>query len=134
MRKNREIYDWKGPVIIEELYAKPCNICQQFKMRKTLYGHLPPKNIAEQKPRDSVNVDMIVTYSKYIRQQHPGDAIIRNNVILNCMKMINPTTGRFEIFEILAFDLNDVTGGNDEYMDKSPTRVSQLLNNTWTCR
>ena len=33
-----------------ELYAKLCNKFQQFKNGKTLYGHLPPKIIAELKP------------------------------------------------------------------------------------
>ena len=65
-----------------ELYAKQCKICQWFKSRKTIYGHLPPKIIAELKPWDSVHVDLIGPYSKSIRQQHPGGAIIVNNFSL----------------------------------------------------
>ena len=65
-----------------DLFAKTCKIYQQFKNRKTLYGHLPPKNIAEIKPWDSVHVDLIVPYRKYIRQQQPGGIIIQNNVSL----------------------------------------------------
>ena len=30
-----------------ELYANMYNICQRFNKRKTIYGHLPPKNIVE---------------------------------------------------------------------------------------
>ena len=53
---------------------------------------------------------------------------------MTCMTMIDPVTGWFEIFEIPTFDLDEVTSGNDEYMDKSSDRVIQLFNNTWLCR
>ena len=32
--------------------------------------------------------------------------------------MIDPATGWFEIFEIPTFDLDELTAGNDEYIDK----------------
>ena len=47
------------------------------------------------------------------------------------MTMIKPTTGWFEIVEIPTYELNEVTGGNDEYIDKSSSRLNQLFNNTW---
>ena len=47
------------------------------------------------------------------------------------MAMIYPDTGWFEIFEVLTYDLSEVTGGNDEYIDKSSARVSQFSNNNW---
>ena len=65
-----------------ELFAKTCKICQQFKNRKTLYGHLPPKNITELKPWDLVHVDVIAPYSKSIRQYKPDSTSINNNVSL----------------------------------------------------
>ena len=37
---------------------------------------------------------------------------------LTCMTMIDPDTGWLEIFEILTFDLDEVTAGNDEYIYK----------------
>ena len=49
-KKNQELCYWKGLVTQVELFAKMCKTCQQFKKRKTLYGHLPPKNIVELKP------------------------------------------------------------------------------------
>ena len=61
-------------------------------------------------------------------------AIIRDNVNMNCVNMINPSTGWFDIVEILTYDLNELTAGNDEYIDKSSARVSQLFKNTWLCR
>ena len=50
-------------------FSKTCKICQQFKKRKATYGYLPPKNISELKPWNSVHVDLIGPYIKSIRQQ-----------------------------------------------------------------
>ena len=58
---------WKGLLTQSELHTKPCKICQQFKNRKTLYGHVTPKNIAELKPWDTVHVDLIGSYRNSIR-------------------------------------------------------------------
>ena len=60
-----------------------------------------------------VNVYLIGPYSKSIREQHPGGAIIQKDDSLTCMTMIDPTTGWFEIVEIPTFDLHEVTSGND---------------------
>ena len=46
------------------------------------------------------------------------------------MKIIDPTTGWFEIFKVPEFDLDEVTCGNYEYIYKSYIRLSQLFNNT----
>ena len=91
-----------------------CETCQQFKKRKNIYGNLPPKNIVELKPWDTVHVDLIGTYGKSIRQHHPGCTVIQNNVSLTCMTMIDPSTGWFEIVQIPTFDLEEATVGNDE--------------------
>ena len=104
------------------------------KNRKTIYGHLPPKNISELKPWYSVHVDLIGPYSKSIKQQHPGCTVLFRNSSLTYMKMIDPATGWFKIFKIPMFDLKEVALGNDEYIDKSSARVSELFNNTWLCR
>ena len=50
------------------------------------------------------------------------------------MTMIDPAIGWFDIVEITTFALEEVKLGNDEYIDKSSARVSQLFNNTWICR
>ena len=107
-----EVCYWKVIGAQVELFAKTCKTCRQFKKRKTRYGHLQPKNIAELKPWDSVHVDLIGQYSKSIRQQQPGGAIIMKNSSLTCMTMIDPATGWLENFEIPMFDLNEVTAGN----------------------
>ena len=114
----RGVCYWKSLVTQAELFDKTCKICQQFKKRKTLYGNLPPKNIAELKPWDMVHLYLIGPYSNYIRQQKPGGTVIRNNYSITCMTMIDPDTGWFKIFEIPKFELKEVTLGNDEYIDK----------------
>ena len=79
------------------------------KEKKTLYERLPPKSIEERKPGDTVHIDMIVPYIKYIRQQQPVIVIIKNNGIITCMMTIDP-----QYFEVPTFDLNEVMGGNDK--------------------
>ena len=49
------------------------------------------------------------------------------------MTVIGPTIGWFEIIEIPTYDLNEVTGGIDEYIDKSYVRVG-LFYNMWLSR
>ena len=63
-------------------------------------------------------MDLIGPYSNYIRQQNQGGAIIKNNVSLTRISMIYLDTGWFKIFEIPTYDLYEVTGVNDEYIDK----------------
>ena len=75
-------------------------MCQHSKKRKTLYVNLPPKEIGELRPWDLAHVDLIVPYSKSTRQQHPVRTIIKNNVSITCMTMIDPATGWFKISEI----------------------------------
>ena len=48
--------------------------------------------------------------------------------------MIDPSTGWFEFFEFPKIDLNEVTDGNDKYIDKSYARARKLFNNTWLYR
>ena len=74
------------------------------------------------------------SYSKSIIQQQPGGAIIKNNLSLICITMINPATGWFETVEVLTYYIVEVTNGNDEYIDNSSARVNQLFNNTYIIR
>ena len=95
---------------------------------------MPPKNFAELTLWDLVHVDLIGPYSKSIIKQQLGGAIINNNVSLTCMTIINPPMGWFEIIKIPTYNLNEVTGGDYEYIYKSSARVSQLFNNIWLNR
>ena len=79
---------------------------------------MPPKNIAYLKPRDMVHVELVGPYSKSIIQQQTGGSIIKCKVSITGMTTIEPNTGWFEIIEVPTYDINDVTGGNEEYIDK----------------
>ena len=50
------------------------------------------------------------------------------------MTIINPATVWLEIAEIPTYDIDDITGNNDEYVDKSSARVSKLFNKTYLSR
>ena len=50
------------------------------------------------------------------------------------MAIIDPTTGLFKIVEIPTYELDEVTGSNDDYIYKPSFRVSQLFNSTWLSR
>ena len=75
-------------------------------------------------------MDMIGPYSKSIRKQQPGAAIIRNNDSIACMTAI----GRFKIVKVPTYNLNEVTGSDDEYIDKSLASVRKLFNKKWLRR
>ena len=89
---------------------------------------MPPKNIVELKPCYTVHVDLLGPYSKSIRQHHPGGTVIRKNTSLTCMPMIELAPGWFDIVEITTFDLEEVSPGNDKYIDILSARVSHLFN------
>ena len=95
------------------MFAKTLKICQQIKYIKTLYGHLPPKNIAELKLWDMVHVDLIGPYKNSILQQQWGGTAILKNDSLTFMMMIEPAAVWFEIIKIPMFDLEEVSMGND---------------------
>ena len=65
-----------------------------------------------------MHVYLIGLYSKYIIQQKLGGAIIKNNVSLTCMMVIDPVKGWFEIVEIPTYDLDKVMDGNDLFQPK----------------
>ena len=112
-KKIRDVCYWKGLVTKAELFAKMCKICQKFKDRETIYGHLPPKNIAELKPWDSVHVDLKGPYIKSIRQHQLGGTVICKNASLTGMTIIDPATDWFRIVEIPKIDLKEVVIGNN---------------------
>ena len=105
---------WKGLVMQAEPYDKSCKISQQFKKRKTVYVHLPPKNIVKKNSWDLVHVELMGPYSKSIIQHNPSGSIIINNVSITCMTIFYPGTGWFQIFKIPTCHHDEVTSGNNE--------------------
>ena len=108
-KNNLWLFYLKGLVTQEELYANPCKICHQFKMRNTHYGHLPLNNIAELKPWDMAHVDLIGPYINDVIQQQPGTTTVNICASLICMAMIDPDMGWFEVVEVPSFDLTYAT-------------------------
>ena len=131
---THKVWYWKGLVSQAELSIKTCKECQHFKRRKNIYGKLPPKIIAALKKCNSVHIDLIGPYSNSTRQHKTYGMIINKDVRFTCMKMIDPATGWFEIFEVPCFDLNEVARGNSEYIYKLSARLSNLLNHKWLYR
>ena len=115
----------------EELFANPRKIFQRIENINTIYGRLSPNYIAELTLWHSVHLDLIRPYSKSMRQHHQSGTIITSNGSLTFMTMIHPATGWFKITKIPTYDFDEVTSGNDEYIDKSSVRFSQLFNSTW---
>ena len=77
---------------------------------------------------------MIGSYAKSIIHQNLRGAILQKDVSFDLLAMLDPVKGWFEIVKVLYFDLNEVAAGNDEYIDKSSSSVSQLFNNIWLYR
>ena len=60
--------------------------------------------------------------------------VTKKDVRLNCMTIIDPATGWFKILEVPCFDLDKVSRGNSEYIDKSSTSVIHMFNHKWLFR
>ena len=81
-----------------------------------------------------MHINLIGPYSDSIRKHYPGGLIIKKDVILTCMIMINPATGWFKLSEVPCFDLNEVAIVNNEPLEKYSERLSQLFNQKWLYR
>ena len=81
-----------------------------------------------------MHANLIGMYVDTIRQHQIGAAIIPNKLSLDCITMINPTTGWFKIVQLPCFDLEEITAKNNEYTDKLYSRVIQMFNQVWLPR
>ena len=77
-----------------------------------------------------MNIYLIGSYANSTRQKHPGNVIIKKDVSLTSIKIINPATGWFEIVGVPCFDLGEVEIGKSEYKDKYYARVIHICNQT----
>ena len=115
-------------------YCKRCNICQKGKKRKRKYGHLPPKQVEQLEPWDTVHVDLIGPYSLSAKQQQPDGTILDKEFSLTCMTFVDPATGWFEIVEVPTYNLINSKKESQEVIDKTSARISQLFNQVWLAR
>ena len=81
-----------------------------------------------------MNIDLLGPYSKPIRQQHLGRAIINKYLRLTCMTIIYPATGWFEIVEAPWLYLTEVARVNNEYREKLSSSVRHLFDKTFLWR
>ena len=71
-----------------------------------------PRLLHNLKTCNLVHKNLIGTHEKSIIQQHTGGTIINKDVRLNCMTMLDPSTGRFEIVKVSCSELDKFTRGN----------------------
>ena len=127
---NRVAY-WKGMASQITTYSNRCDTCQRHKKRKRKYGKLPPKNVGDLIPWQTVHVDLIGPYSITAEQLQPDGSYKTTTLELTCMTMIDPATGWFEIVQVPNYNSEKDT---QEVIDKTSARISQLFNNTWLAR
>ena len=126
---------WKGMASQSAAFCKKCKICQAHKPRRLNYGHLPPKNVGDLVPWDTVHTDLIGPYSITSKQMQTDGKIIEQELQLTCMTMIDPVTGWFEIVEVPNFIVQDVNSKTfRESIDKTSARISRLFDQTWLSR
>ena len=65
-----------------------------------------------------MQIELIFPYSNLIRQKKPSIAIIKKDVSLTFMNIINPDTACFGTVDIPKFDIYELMRVNDEYIDK----------------
>ena len=88
----------------ENMYAKTCKKCKQFKNRKMVYGYLTTKNIIELELWDLVHGGLLGTYDKSTIKHQTCGATTKKDVSLTCMTMTETATNWFEIVKIPNFD------------------------------
>ena len=124
---------WKGLTNQAKEFVKKCTICQKHKKRRK-YGHLPPKNVKDLTPWETVHIDLVGPYTLTAKQSVPGGTTIEKDLHLTCMTMIDPVTGWFEIVEVPYYNIDDIKSKGQQSIDKTSARISQLFNQTWLSR
>ena len=66
----------------------------------------------------------------------PGGTVTEVELYLTCMTFMDPATGGwFEIAQVQYYDLDQIKVQNQEYIDNTSARISQLaINYTWLSR
>ena len=129
----RQTCYWKGLSNQAKQHVKTCKVCQQHK-KKRKYGLLPAKKIEELVPWETVHIDLIGPYSVTAKQIQPGGSIKEVELTLIAMTMVDPATGWFEITEVPYYSIEDVKRDENQYIDKSSARISQLFEQAWLGR
>ena len=111
-------YSWKGMRNTVKSVCNRCGSCRQNKPKQLKYGKLPVKPEADAIPWHTLCIDLIGPYS--FGEDKPDLKVPTfNQVTLQCLTMIDPATGWFEIVQI---------------PNKRADEVSNLLEQTWLTR
>jgi len=130
-RREVEIGETLDSALKYDAYSNRCDICQRHKKCKRKYGKLPPKNVGDLIPWQTVHVNLIGPYSITAEKLQPDGSYKTTTLELPCMTMIDPVMGWFEIVQVPNYSsVNDT----QEVIDKTSARISQLFNNTWLAR
>ena len=127
----RETMTWDGMRPMVENHVKTCDSCQRNKRHNTKYGKLPTKRVISN-PWEVLCVDLIGPYTLKSK-----DGTIMDFM---CLTMIDPASSWFEMVELPVVDFftqNKKTGkyeATSEYFDKTSSKISRLVNQSWLCR
>jgi len=102
---------WKGLTYQAGQVARKCPICQKCKVRNHRYGYLPPKEIDNLTPWDTVHIDLKGPYHITALQNKPGLKTECTDFHLLLMTMVDPATGWFEVAQVPIFDLSLISSG-----------------------
>ena len=89
----QQVCSWPGMVNQCRQVCKKCATCQKFKKRTRYYGKLPPKQVENLVPWDTVCVDLVGPYSIKATQLQQDNSTKEIDLKLIAMTFIDPATG-----------------------------------------
>ena len=96
---------------------------------------MPPKNVGQLVPWQTVHTDLIGPYSINVKQLQPDGSIPEVDLQLTCMTILDPVTGWFEIVEVPNYIITDLqTKSKSESVNKTYSQISRLFDQTWLAR
>ena len=99
--------------------VKKCQLCQTVKRRTQSLGHVPPKQNPDAIPWHTLCIDLIGPYQLLPYAKRTKDKTKKHEEQLQCLTMIDPATGWFEIASVSG---------------KTPYQIATALEQTWLSR
>ena len=113
-------YYWKSMRTTVESVCNRCGACRETKPKTIKYGKLPKKPEPETIPWHTLCIDLIGPYTFGKNKYDKNKVLIElNEITLQCLTMIDPATGWFEIVQL---------------PNKRADIVANLLEQTWLTR
>ena len=121
----RATMTWPGMRSMVRDFTKRCTACQFNKRRKIKYGIIPYKN-AIKRPWEALCVDLIGPYKL--------KGLDGKIIDFMCLTMIDPASSWFKMVELPVIEVVNAEGKMSEIHDKTSTRISNLVYQSWFCR